>query len=103
MRLNWFQILRYRKNKFVIYGQGQWVGHIMDWRGMNMYHGRLPKSPVFNSVEEAIEWLKFQVKHGVYYEKMELTGHHSGEFQCSMGCDDRIVIDTIFFSQLKRR
>ena len=90
-KLDWFQILTYHKTRVVIYGEGQWYFHVMDWRGMNMYHGRLPDSPVFDSVEEALEWLEKKVDDGTYKKGNVLTGHHSGEHNCSKGCDDREV------------
>ena len=77
--LKWFLLMKYRKNKVVIYGVGQQSSHSMDWRGCNFFHGRLPLSPIFNSKEEAIEWLAFQVQHGVYKEYMTLSGHFASE------------------------
>ncbi len=89
--LNWFEILTYYKTRFVIYGTGPWHNHLMDWLGMNYYHGRLPGSPVFDSVKDAKVWLKFQIKHGAYAKDMTLPGHHAGEHVCSKGCFDREV------------
>jgi hypothetical protein len=73
----------------------------MNWRGCNFFHGRLPLSPTFYTEDEAIEWLRFQVKGGAYYKGMILTGHHAGESLCMKGCDDRMVDDWINFSNLK--
>lgn len=98
--LSWFELLTFRETKVVIYGVGQWDGHMMDWRGCNFFHGRLPLSPVFNNTEEATAWLKFQVENKVYTEGMWLTGHSRGENRCSKGCDDR-EIDVIYFIHLR--
>lgn len=98
--LDWFMILKYHKTKFVIYGEGQWYYHLMDWSGMNMYHGRLPNSPVFNSMNSAIEWLTFQVQNKAYRDGMELSGHHAGRDECLKGCGDRTVIGQLGFSTL---
>ena len=95
--LEWFELMKYREKYFVIYGVGQWWNHLMDWRGCNFYHGRLPKSPVFESEEDAKKWLKFQVENGVYQEKMELTGHHDGD-PCLRGCRKR-ELETIYFTK----
>lgn len=80
--LRWFELMRYHEEKFVWFGVGQWSSHIMDWRGCNFWHSRLPKSPIFGDPEEAIDWLYFQVEHGVYKHGMELHGHHSGDPDC---------------------
>jgi len=77
--LSWFELMRYRGDKFVWYGVGQFYRHLMNWRGCNVWHGRLPKSPVFGSVKEACEWLWYQVRNKVYYEGMHLKGHFCGD------------------------
>ena len=89
--LSWFEILTYRRERYVLYGVGQWYNHMLDWLGMNYYHGRLPGSPVFDTVKDAETWLRFQVKHEAYKDGMTLPGHHSGEYTCSKGCSDREV------------
>lgn len=77
--LSWFELMRFHEDKYVWFGVGHWSSHIMDWRGCNFWHGRLPKSPVFADPKEAIDWLYFQVENGAYKDGMELRGHHSGE------------------------
>ena len=96
-RLSWFELMSFRENKVVIFGIGHWTYHLMDWRGCNFYHGRLPKSPVFKNVGEAKEWLKFQIENGVYHQGMELCGHHAGGDQgCLRGCRER-ELETVYF------
>lgn len=80
--LSWFEILTYREDKFVIHGEGQWSGHMMDWRGMNMRRGRLPESPVFETEKDAMFWLYNAVKSGKYYNGMELSGSFVGDGPC---------------------
>lgn len=77
--LSWFELMRYHEDKFVWFGVGQWSSHIMDWRGCNFWHGRLPKSPIFKTGKEAIAWLFVQIKGGIYTDGMELNGHHMGD------------------------
>jgi hypothetical protein len=101
--LRWFLLLTFRENRVVIYGQGEWYYHIMDWRGCNHYHGRLPGSPTFKDEREAIKWLKWAVESGYYTESMRLTGHHSGESECSAGCDDREIGGCIHFHDLEKK
>jgi hypothetical protein len=96
-KLAWFQILTYFKHKYVIYGHGQWAGHIMDWAGCNYMHGRLPCSPVFLSVTDAYEWLSRHAEEKVYQKGDIFAGHHAGEYGCSQGCDDRTVVKALFF------
>ena len=91
-----FSLLTYRETSYVWYGVGQWDGHIMDWRGSNFFHGRLPQSPTFKQPSEALAWLEKALDEGEYHRGMSLSGHHSGESRCSKGCDDREVV-TIFF------
>jgi hypothetical protein len=100
--LDWFELLRYRKDKIVIYGTGQWYLHLMDWRGCNFFHGRLPKSPVFNFTDEALEWLKFQVQNGNYKDKFEMSGHHGCGRECNK-CRDRILNDWVSSSCLLKK
>lgn len=90
-RLEDFQFMTYHKTRFVIYGYGPWYCHTMDWLGMNIYHGRLPDSPVFDTINEAWHWLVAQVQSGKLTKGMDLAGHHAGEFECTRGCDDREV------------
>jgi len=80
--LAWFELMRFHKTKFVWYGVGQWSCHVMDWRGCNFWHGRLPKSPVFENPKDAVEWLYFQVENGAYKDGMELAGHHTSDPHC---------------------
>lgn len=80
--LQWFELMRFHEEKCVWFGVGQWSSHIMDWRGCNFWHGRLPKSPVFDNLKEAIDWLYFQVENGAYKDGMKLNGHHSGDPDC---------------------
>ena len=75
--LDWFQILRFRDNGYVIYGHGKWAYHIMDWAGCNFHHGRLPESPVFKKATDVLLWLKKQVLVGKYPENMDCVGHHA--------------------------
>jgi len=82
--LQWFELMRCHEEKFVWFGVGQWSSHIMDWRGCNFWHSRLPKSPVFADPKEAINWLYYQVENGVYKDGMELGGHHMGENRCTV-------------------
>lgn len=89
--LKWFELLTYREKRYCWYGVGQWWLHLMDWRGCNYYHGRLPNSPVFDTIPEAVYWLKTAVNNGDYYTGMSLHGHSSGESYCPNGCDDREV------------
>jgi len=105
-KLEAFQILTYHKTRYVIYGYGKWFGHVMDWLGMNIYHGRLPDSPVFASVNEAWTWLVKQVQSGTLNKGDYLDGHHAGTFECTRGCDYRLVSikgfgDTIWYQQIK--
>ena len=86
-----FVFLTYHKSRVVIYGYGPWYYHVMDWLGMNIYHGRLKGSPVFEDINQAKEWLLDAVKKGEYKYDMQLTGHHAGEHNCSKGCDDREI------------
>lgn len=105
--LDWFEFMKYRENettckyKVVVYGHGQWFLHMMDWRGCNFWHGRLPGSPVFNNEAEAFEWLRAAVKKGAFTKGMELKGHHSGEYECGQGCDSR-ELGTVFFDHDKK-
>lgn len=82
--LSWFELLRYHEEKFVWFGVGQWSSHMMDWRGCNYWHSRLPKSPIFADAKEAIDWLYYQVENGIYKNGMELSGHHAGENRCKV-------------------
>jgi len=90
-KLAWFQVLTYHTKGFVVYGHGQWTGHLMDWRGCNFMHGRIPGSQVFSTIEDAVEWLRVQVRDGKLKCDQEFAGHHSGGRQCSRGCDERQV------------
>lgn len=87
--LSWFELMRFHEDKYVWFGVGQWSCHIMDWRGCNFWHGRLPKSPAFSDPKEAIDWLYFQVENGAYKDTMELRGHHSGEATCCVYCNKK--------------
>ena len=93
--VKWFEVRTYRSSGFVIYGVGQWSGHIMDWRGCNFYHGRLPGSPVFHDLTVLMDWMEFQIRNGVYSDGMELSGHHSGENECSTCGKDREEVGMI--------
>lgn len=105
-RLKWLEVLDYRVNpitgrgRFVLYGVGQWVNHVMDWRGCNFFHGRIKGSPTFATVEEALRWAREASRSGFIAEGMRLRGHHSGEGSCLKGCEDREQL-TVFFSSLK--
>lgn len=106
-KLEWFELMGFYEDRVVIFGVGHWSYHIMDWLGCNFWHGRLPKSPIFDSVEDARDWLIFQVKMGVYYDGMELRGHHSGDPHCRQCNRDetkpkRELDITIFFSEIKK-
>lgn len=100
-KLKSFLLLTYHKTRVVIYGYGPWYGHMMDWRGMNIFHGRLPNSPVFANVAEAEKWLRRKVADRTYYDGRRLSGHHAGEHECCKGCDDR-EIKSIYFRELKK-
>jgi len=102
-KLEWFQILTYYKTRYVIYGFGQWWLHLMDWNGCNFHHGRLPDFPVFETVEDAVDWLTGKVITGEYKEKMILSGHHAGAIKCSKGCDNRRVSECTFTDLLKEQ
>jgi hypothetical protein len=91
-RLQWLQVMTYRFTRFVLYGHGQWDGHIMDWRGCNFFHGRVPGTPLFTTAEEAVMFAEALAKARVIAEHMTLSGHHSGDLSCSKGCDDREVV-----------
>ena len=96
-RLAWFEVLTYRETRFVVYGQGQWDGHLMDWAGGNYFHGRVPTSPVFATIEEAVLWLDEQVRLGNLVEKMTLSGHHAGgDGGCRKGCNARETLTVHF-------
>lgn len=103
--LSWFQVLTFRPNidtgesKFVVYGVGRWYRHLMDWRGCNFFHGRIPGSPTFKTIEDAVLWLDEAVKAGVLSDRMRLHGHHSGENTCPKGCDEREVIQVSINSE----
>lgn len=99
-RLEWFEILTHRRNKIVLYGSGAWSHHLMDWMGLNQHHGRI--GPLFNTVEEAYLWLAAEIRAKRLYEGYYSKGHHSGEFQCPKGCDDRTLLDTLYFEDVKR-
>lgn len=88
--LDWFLLMTYRETSYVWYGVGKWSYHLMDWRGCNFHHGRIP-SPVFKQPSEAMKWLIETVDGGRLREGMQLSGHHAGEFACSKGCDRREV------------
>ena len=90
-KLDWFQLMTYHRRRVVIYGYGPWYYHVMDWLGMNIFHGRLVDSPVFDDVVSALEWLKTKVDDGTYHKGTVMTGHHAGEHSCSKGCDDREI------------
>ena len=93
--LEHFEMLAYREVRVVLYGGGHWYGHVMDWAGLNMYHGRLPGSPVFRTPTEALTWLRDNLDK---YKKDDwLNGHHAGEFECSKGCGDRDILDFWFY------
>lgn len=100
--VSWFDILTYRNGKYVVYGEGHWIGHVMDWRGGNFFHGRLPNSPVFDTEADARAWLRQRVLAGDLNEGDEFTGHHSGgDYGCSKNCDDRHVA-TVHFAELMK-
>lgn len=102
-RLEWFQVLTFRENldtgacSFVVYGQGKHHHHLMDWRGCNFFHGRIPGSPTFKTFSDAVLWLDRAVADGILVRRIELTGHHAGENECLKGCADREVA-TIFIN-----
>jgi hypothetical protein len=97
--LAWLEVLTYHRKRFVLYGVGQWVGHIMDWRGCNFHHGRLPGTPVFDSKDDAVRWARLAVVAKWLYEGAHLSGHHAGEYRCPKGCTARSVA-TVHFSDL---
>jgi len=97
LRVDWYQILKYHKNKFVLYGHGQPSTHIMDWAGCNFHHGRLTGtgydksegldwkvvdvlSPVFDSINDAMDWLVEFQKSGI--TGVDIAGHFSGDNGC---------------------
>jgi hypothetical protein len=101
LNVDWYEILTYRKTKYVIYGFGQPSTHIMDWSGCNFHHGRLNgyaykisdkkyvqiESPVFESIDDALDWL---VQFNKEYNGVEISGHFAGDFGCSQ-CKKRII------------
>ncbi len=89
--VKWFELMTYRDTRYCWYGVGPWAGHLMDWRGLNFHHGRIPDSPTFATIAEAVTWLQQAADAKQVYGGMRLGGHHSGEFSCSKGCDDREV------------
>lgn len=97
--LQWFQVMTFRKTRFVLYGEGQWEDHIMDWQGCNYWHGRIPESPVFDSVDQAVEWARSAVAEGKLERGMILPGHHSGVQLCSKGCSAREA-KAVYFADL---
>lgn len=102
-RLEWFEVLTFRETRFVVYGTGAWDGHLMDWAGCNFFHGRVPTSPVFKTIEEAVLWLDEQVRLGNLNTGMTLSGHHSGEYECRKGCDTREVLGPVYINSPKNR
>ena len=106
--LEWVQLLTYRYNLdtgrygIVVYGQGPWVGHIMDWRGLNMFHGRIPNSPIFRSVKDAATWIETEVAANRLEDGMELSGHHAGENECLTCGPDREEIAIVYLPCKKK-
>lgn len=96
--LEWFEIKSTRdfSDKYVVFGIGQWRGHIMNWRGCNHWEKKLTKGvKPFNSIEDAENWIKEKVKSGDFKERMYIDGgYHTGE------PTDREV-KTVFFSKLR--
>lgn len=72
--LKWFELKWYR-DKIAVYGVGQPIGHVKDWRGGNYNEGRIPDSPLFETEEKAVEWLWGQVGLGKLERGMILPGH----------------------------
>lgn len=106
-RLKWFELMTYKVGstiaaRFVIYWVGKQSQHLMDWRGCNFHHGRIKGSPVFKTPMEAFDWLQRATAAGFVAEGMHLRGHHSGEYACSKGCDER-ELQTIFFRDLEKK
>lgn len=101
--LEWFQVLTFRENldtgacSFVVYGEGKHEGHLMDWRGCNFFHGRIPGSPTFKTFADAVLWLDRAMAADVLHRGMDLSGHHAGENECRKGCAEREVA-TIFIN-----
>lgn len=89
--IQWFDLLTFRDSRYCWYAHGKWVGHLMDWRGCNFHHGRVPGSPTFATIPEALRWLQTEIANGRIRRGMVFSGHHSGEGLCSKGCDDREV------------
>lgn len=112
--LEWFEIMTYRGTKYVLHGVGQHYMHIMDWRGCNFFHGRLPFSPVFPTIRDALRWLWATWKRGYWQEKTELIGCHSSPNRCydrecltiHMSTLSKIEsldeIDTVFAKEISR-
>ena len=94
--LTWFELLTFREKRYCWYGIGQWVGHMIDWRGCNFFHGRIPDSPTFANTLEAMEWLQKAVDDGEIYKSISFSGHHAGYRSCRKGCDSRRIADVSF-------
>jgi len=61
--------------KYVVYGVGQWNGHIMDWRGCNFWEKKLSGGvKPFKTVEEAKQWIQSQIDNGTLYYRKEIEG-----------------------------
>ena len=87
--VSWFALLTFRKTRYCWYAVGPWIGHMMDWRGLNQFHGRIPDSPTFANTLEATTWLQKAVSEGKLQKHEVFSGHHAGERFCRKGCDDR--------------
>jgi hypothetical protein len=91
-KLRWCEVLSYRETRCVLFGAGEWVGHVADFRGPNLFHGRIPKSPTFATVQDALAWADTAAKAGRLAVGQVLKGHYAGgEGGCSKGCTQRHV------------
>lgn len=93
----WFSLLTFRETRYCWYAVGPWVGHMSDWRGCNIFHGRIPDSPTFDNIPEATEWLQRAINEDRISKGVVFSGHHAGERQCRKGCDNR-EIAIVYFS-----
>ena len=105
--MEFFEVRRLRSGGFVVFGMGHHEDHMMDWAGLNMHHGRLPRfeggsivegkrredaywfhrtravpSSTFATAEEARAWLVDLVARGWVKKGLILGGHHAGDDGC---------------------
>ncbi len=95
--LTWFTIrytsLMSEKERYVIFGEGKWIYHVMDWRGCNFWQKKLSPHP-FDSVEEAKNWLREAVSAELLWERMMIRG---GSFLNDSGSDKEV--ETVYFAE----